>query len=187
MYISYSVAEQLNLTNVDYIDFWTWQSPEVYNILLNEGEFNPVFSQSSKQAYLYILNKYREITGYDSNGLVFGHVGSSYVGNVKTELELNHIIDEIGNPPGSKGVHQVSHLLHLRIPITYFMMGIDYYRFSDLLYFMNEDTDPDQIQMAKQYLFMPNGVDNMYELIVGHVDCLKEEWLVKQEHKTYLF
>lgn len=171
------------------LNLWTFQRIELVESLVSSGilipDFlnNKIIAGDSIDAYNYILSKYKRISNIECKGLIFGLVGNSKYHIVDSYDTLYNMLDSVGRPGGSYFSPSTHKLIHLQLPDNTIIMPIDFYRFSDLLYFMSDDGKYDSdnidrdIQISKQYLFEPNLSDGSWELLVGHLPFIKRDWI----------
>ena len=175
------------------LNYWTFQRKELVQKLKATGKLVPNFKNSKNitgsdiRAYNYILDKYNSITNNSYDGLIFGLICSSEFPIVDNIDTLYKMLESAGYPGGSYFPPETHDLLHIILPEKTVIMPIDFYKFSDLMYFMSDDGKYDSddiekdIQISKQYLFEPNLPDGKWQLIVGHLPYID----IKQVKQIY--
>lgn len=165
-------------------NFWTFQAKERISDLFYGVDLEADFDISIRRdptkefAYRYLLDEYNRRYSAQVKGLIFGFLGSSKVPDIPDASTLWSLLEEAGEPSGSIFSARTHSLLHVRVPDDTPFITCDFYRFSDLIFAgMGEDEYPELFkQYAVRDLFKPNGVRGEYELIVGHLPCIKASW-----------
>lgn len=165
-------------------NFWTFQRKELVSNLLRGQDIVPDLARSITEypsrefAYSYLLTAYCNRFFAEVNGLVFGFIGSSRVPDVKSATMFWRMIEEAGEPSGSTFSPETHNLLHVQVSEDIPILTCDFYRFSDLIYAgMQEDRYPEKfMQYAIRDLLKPNGPNDSWELVVGHIPYIKASW-----------
>lgn len=163
--------------------FWTFQGLGVLLELRKHGKYLPCFTDIFKHkytddeckitAYNYILQKYNELNKTNGQGLVFG-ITEFQENPITYYSDYVHAISEFGAHGISSCCDDI-YVLELEIPDTINLTSVDFYRFSDLIYYTSEpeqrewDGIHDDSELSKKYLFTANGPDENYELKQSHI------------------
>ena len=91
---------------------------------------------------------------------------------------LYRVVREAGEPSGVIFPSSTHSLIQLELPDNVYVLPVDFYRFSDLLYFMEEGTT-EELEVAKHGLFRPNGRNGVWELMCGHIPYIDPAWVVQ--------
>lgn len=163
--------------------FWTFQRKPLVKQLLDGKPLVPDFSVgpiagSSTQAYTHLLGRYNALSGGNHVGLVFGVIGSSAHPSIKNMDTLFQVVKEAGEPSGVLFPSDTHTLLRLEIPDSIYVLPVDFYRFSDLLYFTEDGTE-EELEMARCGLFLPNLPNGRWELMCGHIPYIDPSWVVE--------
>lgn len=163
--------------------FWTFQRKPLVKQLLDGKPLVPDFSVgpiagSSTRAYAYLLERYNALSGCNHAGLVFGVIGSSVHPSIKNIDTLFQVVKEAGEPSGVLFPSDTHTLLRLEVPDSIYVLPVDFYRFSDLLYFTEDGTE-EELEMAKRDLFRPNLPNGRWELMCGHIPYIDPSWVVE--------
>lgn len=163
--------------------FWTFQRKPLVKQLLDGKPLVPDFSVgpiagSSTQAYTYLLERYNILTSGNHAGLVFGVIGSSDHPSIKNVDTLLRVVKGAGEPSGVLFSSDTHTLLRLGVPDNIYVLPVDFYRFSDLLYFTEEGAE-EGLELARRDLFYPNLPNGRWELMCGHIPYIDPSWVVE--------
>ena len=162
--------------------FWTFQRRELTRRLGQNGVLAPdfatqsLFAGDSKDAYMFLLAQYNKIFSAGYPGLVFGYSGYP---------SFDAVIDAwqaVGSPSGAMFPSETNSLLELDVPTEIGVLVVDFYRFSDLLFWSGQAAADDDVEHglmnAKRQLLLPN-VPAGYEFPVSHIPFLSKDWILK--------
>ena len=163
--------------------FWTFQTKERCELLFKGIPIVPDWSKPqpikgcSMEAYRYILDRYNHKFNSHDTGLIFGYVADTWEEVVKKYKDA-------GSPSGAMFPEETHVLLELELPDYFPIMEIDFYRFSDLMFYMEFGFD-DEVVEAKKWLFVPNSRyvkgNNVLQFPVSHIPCIKPDWVVNRK------
>jgi hypothetical protein len=172
------------------IKFWTYQNILTLEELVRQGIYYPDFNKTcinkhQRFAYNHILVVYKALHPdiNNINGLVFGITEYDF----KPILNLNDYENTISNF-GASGTYCAKdeyYLLELELDMDEDkIMPIDFYKFSDLIYYTGIEIGTKQLdginfdsEIVKGDLFKPNGINNTYELKQSHLPYIHKSMI----------
>lgn len=151
---------------------FTVQHKRVLDILLQNSIYYPEFTSdiadNKYEAYKFVLDYYNELTNANFSGLLFA-ICEENGKLLETYEDYVLAIREFRGGVGFAGDDY--YLLELEVPANMELLPIDYYMFSDLIYFTSEE-QLDNVDF-KTWFYKPTLENIGYELCQTHLPYLE--------------